>query len=243
MLDTIKTVLDFLKGQGVEVSDAAVSAAETQFSGKVLAPSDKVLAEGEMKETEAFNREKTQNLQRFKEENRKLVTENKELEDSLLRGDKVAGKKLVIAEEENKRLKAIADKFMADQRTQWAVAEKLNAEGKFPETLKEYYTFAEKSKELVDGKVVLKELDDEVVLTNVAKFAEHQAIGALKAPAPEEAKLFPFGKPPKGSPSGKPAAGSDASWRDLNAAEKIKFGHEHPPKTGGASMGDAQEEG
>lgn len=233
MLDNVKAVIAFLRKEGVEVSDAAEAAAAKQYSGRLLAPSDKILEEGDVKESTEFNREKAQNLARFKEENRKFETQVKELEDSLMRGDKVAGAKLATALEENKKLKAIAEKFMVDQHARWAEVVKLKADGKLPEKLEGYYTFPEEG----------KELDDAIVIDNVAKYNEHRAIGALgEAAVPLEGPA-PLGGSPKASPAGGAAAGGDAAWRDMSPSEKIKYGHEHPGKTSGASMGDVQKEG
>lgn len=230
---TVKTIIDFLKGEGVEISDTAISAAEKRYSGQVLAPTDKVLLEGEVKMTEGFNQQKSKDILEFKEAATKWEAKAKELEDALLRGDNVAAKKLETALGENKRLKTIAEKFMVDQHARWAEVVKLKADGKLPEKLEGYYTFPEEG----------KELDDAIVIDNVAKYNEHRAIGALgEAAVPLEGPA-PLGGSPKASPAGGAAAGGDAAWRDMSPSEKIKYGHEHPGKTSGASMGDVQKEG
>lgn len=231
MADKIKAIIDFLKGEGIEISDTAISAAEKQYSGKVLAPVDKVLSEGEMKVTEEFNQQKSKDLLTFKEAATKFETKSKELEEALLRGDNIAAKKLSITLEENKRLKTIAEKFMVDQRTQWKQVLKLKEDGKLPERLQGFYTFPEEG----------KELDDDMILRNVAKFTEHKAIGAIEG-FEEKAPESKPGESPK-TPPGGGDKGGEANWRDLPASEKIKYGHEHPGKTPGASMGDSQQEG
>ena len=217
MADNVKTVLDFLKQEGVAVSDAAIAAAERQFSGRILAPADRVLADGEVKESEAFHREKTQDLQRLKEENRKLIATNKDLEDSLVRGDKVNSAKLETALKENATLKAIAERFMATQRARWAAVEKLKADGKLPEQLHTFYTWPEEG----------KQLDDDAVQRNVAKYEEHVAIGAIKTDGTPALEALDA---PRSSPAAKIPAGSEAAWRGLNPSEKIAYGYAHPAK-------------
>lgn len=211
-MDTIKSVIEFLRGKGVEISDDAQVAADRRYGEQVFAPSDKVLSDGDVKLTAAFNKERTEDLQRFKEESRRLAASLREAEDSLVRGDKVSSQKLQVALAENEKLKAVSEIYMADQRTIWGSVAALHKDGKLPEAAAKFYTFPE------DG----GDLDDEQIIRNVAKYREHQALGIFGG-GPDNGPTPP--PAPRASPTG-PASPQGEEWRGMPASEKLKLGHE-----------------
>ena len=223
--ETVKAVVAYLRKEGVEVSDAAADAAKAKFSGQVLAPSDRVLAEGHVSISKDFNDSKTTDLQALKEKVRKLTASLTETEDALARGDKVGTAKLTTALAENVELKAIAERYMAEQHEAWKQVLALKADEKLPATLLPFYTFAAEGEELTDQQV----------LANVTKFKEHVAIGAY-------GEATPVVGPTPAAPKVPPAKGKEGAnrepWQGKNPAEKIAYGHAHSEPGSSASMDD-----
>jgi hypothetical protein len=206
-------VLNFLKAQGVEVSAEAGAAAKKQFSGQVLVPSDRVLADGMIAIAKDFNDSKSEDLKAYKERARKAEAERDELKQVLDSGENTSKKKVEKLLEENARLKNLADAHLSEKKQLWKdMAEKI------PEPMKKFFKFAEKDKELTD----------EEILVNVSKLREYTDIGAIKADG--ELESAPAGS--KAPPGGGPRRTDDKAWRNLPAGEKIKLGYAEEAKKG-----------
>jgi hypothetical protein len=211
MATTVKEVLDLLRKQGVEIKAETEATVKNQFDGQVLAPSDKVLKDGEMAERIEFVDAKTRDVLTFKEKARKAEKERDELA-SILEGEGDAKTKIEKIVAENKRLKSLADAHLSEKKQLWKdMAENI------PEPMKKFFKFAEADKELTD----------EETLQNVSKLREYTDIGAIKvdggAPAPDVSRSAPGG--------GKDRIDTKA-WEKLPPAEKIKFGYREEAKKG-----------
>ena len=224
MAENVKSVLEYLRAEGVEISTEAAVAAEKTYGGQVLATSDKVLSDGQIAVDREFNAAKSNDLSAWKEKARKLETQLREAEDALTRGDKVSTAKLDAAVKENEGLKAIATRYMAEQRKVWSEVEKLKTDGKMPDNIAAFYTFPGEG----------EQIDDDAMLHNVEKYREHQALGVFgdKPPA------VPPGGPPRGAPAGPLPPNADGVWRDKSAHAKMEHGLVNPNKTRSASMAD-----
>lgn len=210
MTSGIEQVLAFLKKQNIEIKPEIEASISKEFEDRVLAPPERVLAEGEVAIKAEWRNEKVRDIAALKEKLKSAERERDELAGILEAGDGDAKGKLEKIVIENKRLKNLADAHLSEKKELW----KQTAE-KIPEPMKRFFAFAG------DG----KELTDEEILANVSKLKEYADIGAIKLD----------GEPSSPSASRVPPGGGErlpdrAAWEKLPPTEKIARGYKEAEK-------------